>query len=160
MRIRVYQAYASNNSGSYTIVGLFADAETAMNLAKQIEDVSIAHHAWHEAHGWEHEGDSPLDAFTRLHELRSDRPGREDNWPSYGARPTAVAVAEQLFVHAPYTVTLSPVFGEFMYAKGGRVAIELDHAHSDIAATFPSGSTATTRTSRRCSRRSMPSKHA
>ena len=39
------------------------------------------------------------------------------------AQPSAVAVGRQVMVHAPYTVTLPPVFGELFYAMGGRVGI-------------------------------------
>jgi len=39
-------------------------------------------------------------------------------------------------VHAPYTVTLPTVFGELFYARGGRVDVEIDHAHEPLAVEF------------------------
>lgn len=137
MRIRIYRAFASNNSGSYTIVGRFESAKLADQFADNIEEVCIAHHDWlGEEHG-EQPGESPLDAFRRKHGLRPDESGHSDNdWPEYGPRPTAIAIDRELVVHAPYTISVPPVFGEFIYAKGGRVSTELDHAHADIAVTL------------------------
>lgn len=133
MRIRIYSAFASNNSGSYTIVGSFRDAAAAEEVARMIQEVCAAHHEWHETHAWAQDGDSPLDAFARREGLRAERPGRGEEWPNHGDAPSAVAIAHQVLVHAPYTVTLSPVFGELFYARGGRVDVEIDHAHDDLA---------------------------
>jgi hypothetical protein len=136
MRIFVFQAFASNNSGSYTIVGTFRDAATAESVARILSEVSAAHDKWHENHQWDEDGVSPLDEFVKQHGLRSEKPGRNDEWPNYGDSPTVMASGNQVLVHAPYTVTMPPVFGEFFYAKGGRVQVELDHAHDDIAVEF------------------------
>jgi hypothetical protein len=43
-----------------------------------------------------------------------------------------VAVGRQVIVHAPYTVSLPPTFGELFYARGGRVDGELNHAHEPL----------------------------
>jgi hypothetical protein len=133
MRIRLFHAFASNNSGSYAIVGSFQDASTAEEVARLIQEVSDEHHAWHEAHPWDNEGESPLDVFVRREGLRAVKPGREDAWPGYGEKPTAIAAGRQVLVYVPCTVTMPAVFGELFYAKGGRVDAEIDHAHEDIA---------------------------
>ncbi|AUX44677.1 uncharacterized protein SOCE26_061440 [Sorangium cellulosum] len=141
MRIRLFNAFASNNSGSYTIVGSFRDAATAEQIARLVQEVCDAHSAWREARAGAQEsgpgeGESPLEAFARREGLRADSPGRDDDWPDYGDSPAAVAVGHQVIVHAPYTVTMPPVFGALFYAKDGRVETELDHAHEELAVEF------------------------
>lgn len=133
MRIRLFTAFASNNSGSYTIVGSFRDAATAAEVARLVQEACDAHHAWHGEHNYEADGESPLEAFAQREGLHADKPGREDDWPAYGPAPTAVASDRQVIVHVPYTVTMPPVFGALFYAKGGRVETEIDHAHEDLA---------------------------
>src|SRR5687768_9930431 len=112
MRIRLFHAFASNNSGSYTIVGFFQDASTTEEVARLIQEVSDEHHAWHEEHTWDEDGESPLDIFVRREGLRADKPGRGDAWPQHGDKPTAIAAGRHVLVHAPYTVTMPAVFGE------------------------------------------------
>jgi hypothetical protein len=136
MRIYLFQAFASNNSGSYTIVGTFQDAATAEEVARLVAEVSAAHDAWHDAHGWDVDGSSPLDELVKREGLRADKPGRGDEWPEYGEAPKVVVTGQQVLVHAAYTATLTSVFGELFYAKGGRVQVEIDHAHGDIAVEF------------------------
>lgn len=133
MRIRLFNAFASNNSGSYTIVGSFRDAATAEEVARLVQEVCDAHSAWHEEHAYEEDSESPLDVFARREGLRADKPGRSDAWPEHGPKPTAIAAGHQVIVHAPYTVTMPPLFGELFYAKGGRVETELDHTHDELA---------------------------
>jgi ribosomal protein L7/L12 len=142
MRIRLYTAVASTNSGSYTIVGRFRDAATAEEVARVIQEACDAHHAWHEENSWTDDGVSPLDEFVRREGLSAEKPGRNDEWPQYGDKPTALASGRQVIVHAPYTVTMPAVFGELFYKRGGRVEAELDHTHDDLAvelAYWPDG---------------------
>lgn len=135
MEILLYWAYASNNSGSYTIVGSFQDEATAESVAQLLAEVTEAHTQWHKEE--ENQSDtSPLDAFVQLHQLRESQPGRDDDWPNYGDPPTVLASAHQVIVYAPYTVTLPRLYGEFFYARGGRVQVELNHTHDGIAAEF------------------------
>ena len=117
MRIRLFSAFASNNSGSYTIVGRFADEAAAREVARVLEAASDAHHAWHRENDWTLEGPAPLDDLVRDHGLRAARHGRGDEWPCHGAKPSAVAVGSQVLVHAPYTLTLPPVFGEDLFLE-------------------------------------------
>jgi hypothetical protein len=136
MRIRLYSAFASNNSGSYTIVGSFREQATAEEVARLIQEVCDAHDAWHHAHGEASGGDSPLDELARRERLHTERPGRGQDWPHHGDKPSAVAAGHQVLVHAPYTATLTPAIGELFYARGGRVELEIDHAHDDLAVEF------------------------
>ena len=46
------------------------------------------------------------------------------------------AVGKQVLLHAGYTVTMSRLFGEYFYRRGGRVDVELDHSHEPIVVTF------------------------
>jgi hypothetical protein len=132
MRIRLFVAFASNNSGAYTLVGKFTDDATAEEVARLIEEISVEHLAWIETNPWTEDGESPLDRFVARERLRPEKHGRGDDWPQHGDRPEAIASGSQILIHAPYTATLSPVFGELIYARGGRVELELDHSHHDL----------------------------
>jgi len=136
MRIFLFQAFASNNSGSYTIVGTFEDAATAESVAGILSKVTADHDAWHKKHEWEEDGVSPLDTFVKEFGLRDPKPGRGDEWPSYHDSPTVLVSGDQVLVHTPYTVTMPRMYGEFFYAKGGRVQVELNHAHDDLVVEF------------------------
>ncbi len=133
MRIRVWNAFASNNSGSYTIVGSFADAARATEVARELDEVIAAHSEWHKDHHWEPSDESPMVAFARARGL--DAPatlGSGDAWPNYGDPPSVIAIDHQVVVHAPYTVTLPRTFGELFYARGGEVETCLNHAHHPL----------------------------
>jgi hypothetical protein len=131
MRIRLYQAFASNNSGSYTIVGTFESSQDADDIASLLRAVCAEHGPWYEQHAYDEDGESPLERFAREHGLSDERPGRADDWPEHGPTPSITSVGHQVLVHVPYTVTMPRVFGELFYKRGGRVDIELDHAHED-----------------------------
>ena len=142
MRIRLFSAFASNNSGSYTLVGTFRDAAVADEVAALLREAIAAHDAWHEAHEWDEAGAAPIDDFVAAHGLTPGKHGRGDDWPCHGAAPEVVTAGHQLLVHAPYTVTCPTVFGELVYKKGGRVTVELDHAHERVCVEityFPPG---------------------
>jgi hypothetical protein len=136
MKIRLFHAFASNNSGSYTIVGSFGDAATAERVASVLKEACDAHHVWYEAHNYQEDGESPLDALAKREGLPGDKPGRTDDWPAHGPSPSIVATDRQVLVHVPCTVTMPPIFGALFYAKGGRVETEVNHAHEDLAVSF------------------------
>jgi len=136
MRVRIWNAYASNNSGSYTIVGRLPSEEVAREVAEELKAMIEAHTAWHETVRGQADGsDSPLAQFCRTHGL-SWRAGQGggDEWPEHSRdnRPRVVAIGSQVVLHHDYTVSLPPTFGEFFYKKGGRVAHEENHAHHPI----------------------------
>jgi hypothetical protein len=137
MRVRVWNAYASNNSGSYTIVGSLPSEEVAQEVAAELTAMIEAHTAWHESDPGEKvaSSDSPLATFCRVHELTwSGGDGMGDDWPEHSDdnRPRVVAIGNQVVVHHGYTVSLPPVFGAYFYKRGGRVQNEENHAHHPI----------------------------
>jgi hypothetical protein len=138
MKVRVWNAYASNNSGSYTIVGDLPSADVARETAEELAAMIAAHTAWLDAHEQQAESlVSPLEEFCRKHGLTwSQGRGTGDDWPQYGDdnRPRVAAVGRQVIVHHDYTVSLPPTFGELFYKKGGRVEHEENHAHHPIVA--------------------------
>jgi ribosomal protein L7/L12 len=138
VRIRIYRAFASNNSGSYTLVGSFSTPAAAAEAAAQLQAVCDAHHAWSEAQTGTEETGSPLDAFIQSQGLvaAAEPPGRDDDWPQHGPKPSVLASGNQVLFHVPYTVTMPPLFGELIYKRGGRVQAELNHTHHDLAVEF------------------------
>ncbi|AKI99071.1 hypothetical protein ATI61_106447 [Archangium gephyra] len=142
MKLHVWNAFASNNSGSYTIVGRFEEEEQAARVAAELKEVLEAHGVWWDAANSERkepERPSPLDVFIQKHGLTAgeDIGGWED-WPNYSGKqaPEAWAIGHQVFVHHDYTLTLPRTLGEFIYARGGRVETELDHAHHPLVSIF------------------------
>ncbi len=139
MKIHVWNAFASNNSGSYTIVGSFPNCQQAEDAAKELAELMRRHTEWLESQdnqGTMHAKElSPLSEFIRLHGLRTS-PDDYGGWPEYGDdnSPMAFAIDSKVIIHHDYTVTLPREFGEYFYAKGGRVEQELNHAHNPIVA--------------------------
>lgn len=139
MKVRIWNAYASNNSGSYTIVGVLPSEDVASKTAEQLAVLIAAHTAWLDGRqpNEEDSNSSPLAEFCRTHGLTwSAGLGTWDDWPQYSNdnRPRVAAVGTQVIVHHEYTVSLPPTFGEFFYKKGGRVEHEENHAHQPIVA--------------------------
>ncbi|HEX7840014.1 MAG TPA: hypothetical protein VF469_21205 [Kofleriaceae bacterium] len=133
MKIRIWNAFASNNSGSYVIVGSFPSEALAADVAAELLALACAHTAWLA----EPEGDtSPLAALAAKYGIAPE--DQDDSWPAYGNQehPEVWAIGHQVFVHSDYTVTMPRLLGHVMYARGGRVQTELDHAHHAIVATF------------------------
>ncbi len=139
MRIRVWTAFASNNSGSYVIVGSFPSAELAAEVAGELRDVVGAHHAWKTAEGQPRDpGPSPLAVYATALGVTHTDEADSDDWLQYSQQgaPGVWAIGHQVFVYCDYTVTMPRAFGHVFYARGGRVDTELDHAHHPIVATF------------------------
>ncbi|OJH38515.1 hypothetical protein [Cystobacter ferrugineus] len=143
MRIHVWNAFASNNSGSYTIVGRFAKEEVAARVAAELKEVLEAHGVWWETAYSEmkkdHERPSPLDLFIQKHGLTGGADiGSYEDWPTSSGKsaPDAWAIGHQVFVHHPFTITLPRTLGEFIYAQGGRVETELEHSHHPVVSVF------------------------
>lgn len=136
MRIHAWNAFASNNSGSYVIVGRFPTDALATEVAAELRDVVVAHSAWLATHDRPEAPPSPLTTYAASLALAYEPDWEE--WPQYSgqASPEVFAVGPQVFVYSDYTVSMPAVLGRAMYARGGRVDTELDHAHHPIVATF------------------------
>jgi hypothetical protein len=81
VRIRVWNAYASNNSGSYTIVGRFESDESAAQVAAELLGLAKAQSAWVAANGPQ---PSPLAAFATSNGLSTyEGMAGGDDWPTY-----------------------------------------------------------------------------
>ena len=132
MNIRIYRAFASNNSGSYTLVGSFGDPAVTATVAAELAALCAAHSDWYDKHPDASLGDSPLRAFAKQHDLQgvSDEPW--DHWPEHGSPPSVIDAGYQVVVYVPYTVTMPRALGEFIYKRGGRVSLELDHSHHEL----------------------------
>lgn len=131
MRIRIWNAYASNNSGAYTIVGEFGSTELAEELAARLRPVLEEHTRWMDDEQ-RPSGESPLMRFARAEGLQ---PGCvTEEWPQYADSnvPRVVAVDHQLIVHHEYMASMPSFFGHWFYARGGRVQSELVHTHEPL----------------------------
>jgi hypothetical protein len=136
MRIRIWNAYASNNSGSYTIVGRFNSDDAAAKVAAELLALVKAQCSWAAANDGK---PSPLVTFAEKNGLSSYAGmGARDDWPEYSQQdhPEVWTVGSQLFLYSDYQVTMPRTFGELIYARGGRVEYEVDHAHHPMAALF------------------------
>lgn len=131
MKIELWRAFASNNSGSYTIVGSFPTEADAAAAAAELAAVIAEHEAW--VKDEDAPPPSPLRQWAESLGLRA-LPGdvRDDAWPHYGSTPTVGAVGSQLLLFVDYTVTMPRVFGEFFFLRGGRVDTELVHSHAPL----------------------------
>lgn len=136
MRLRAWNAFASNNSGSYTIVGRFPDEVTASAVARELEALVAEHDRWFEAQGYdrgEADPDSPLARFAAAQGLSTTQGvGEGSDWPEHGPAPQVLADGTQVVLYVDYTVTMPPLFGELMYRRGGRVDVELEHTHEPL----------------------------
>src|SRR5262249_49958893 len=133
MRIRIWNAFASNNSGSYTIVGQFPTPELARDVAVELAPVIAEHNAWFDADA--RELTSPLESFALQQDLTLEC---IDEWPQNGGNdsPEIIAIDHQVIIHHDFTATMPAAFGHYFYKRGGRVSIELNHSHTNIVCVF------------------------
>jgi hypothetical protein len=133
MRIRIWNAFASNNSGSYTIVGQFPSPELAREITIELAPLIAEHTAWVDADA--RELTSPLESFAIQHELTLES---IEEWPQYGGKnsPEIIAIDHQVIIHHDYTATMPAAFGHYFYKRGGRVSVELNHSHTYIVCVF------------------------
>jgi hypothetical protein len=129
LRIRLWNAFASNNSGSYTIVGSFSSPDAAAHAARDLAELCRAESGWRLAKGPEPQ---PLAEFARAHALAHNPDETVDDWPEDDDDASVVHTDRQVVVHVAYTVTMPRLIGQFLYARGGRVDTEIDHAHHPI----------------------------
>ncbi|MFY0562607.1 hypothetical protein ACN28E_02090 [Archangium lansingense] len=138
MRIHVWNAFASNNSGSYTIVGRFPSEELAAQVAAELSEVLVEQVRWRRTPGarWNGEGPepetpSPLRAFTQTHSLTQTGA----DWADQGEL-RAWSTGHQVFLHDPWTLGLQDSYEEFLKVRGGKVEKVIRHAHGDLVSRF------------------------
>jgi hypothetical protein len=132
MKIQVWNAFASNNSGSYTIVGSFRDASLAARAADLLKPILVAHTQWYDDDCSRPITESPLARFAVAQGLPVDCV--DNDWPQYGESnvPQIAALEWQLLIHHSYTASMPRFFGHWIYALGGRVVSEIEHAHAPL----------------------------
>ena len=139
MKVKVWNAFASNNSGSYTIVGSFPSCEIAEEVARELTEVLQSHSDWLSAKAnWsrlpEAFEESPFSKFIKRHGLHP-KENEGGIWTDCDDDiPQAFAIESKVIVHHDYTITMPREFGEFFYCKGGRVQQEINHAHNPVVA--------------------------
>ncbi|AKI99072.1 hypothetical protein ATI61_106448 [Archangium gephyra] len=134
MKIHVWNAFASNNSGSYTIVGRFPSEELATRVAAELSAVLEAHERWRgspESRQEDPEKPSPLRAFTQAHSLTQSEADQADQ-----GELRAWSTGHQVFLHDPWTLTLQDSYEEFLRVRGGKVETRIRHAHGDLVSVF------------------------
>jgi MoaA/NifB/PqqE/SkfB family radical SAM enzyme/ribosomal protein L7/L12 len=123
-RIRLFQSFASNNSGVYSLLGSFRKLETLTEVAELFRELARAQAAWQDAAESLPQGTPPvLAADTEL-------------WDYDFSQVSVETLGHQIFVHTPYTVTMPDALQALIVRKGGQIAIEIDHAHHPIVALF------------------------
>lgn len=135
MKIHIWNAYASNNSGSYTIVGTFPSEAEAAQVAAELLPILHEHSRWMES---DEPPPSPLSQLVRKVGIDWETSSQHDDWPRYGGKdaPEVVALGTQVIIHHDYTVTLPEVFGHYFYRRGGSVDHRLEHTHGPLCAVF------------------------
>ena len=138
MRIRIWNAFASNNSGSYVIVGSFPSEDRAAEVAAELREVARAHSAWLAVYDPPPSPPSPLAQYAARHGVPYDDAELGEDWPQHSSNehPDVWAIGHQVFVYSDYTVTMPRAIGHAMYARGGRVDTEVNHAHHPLVAVF------------------------
>lgn len=134
LELRVYEAFSGNNSGTYALLGHFEAEGASEALRDELATVLAEQARWLETHGSDGtSAPTPLATFLRERGIPTDeRTGTDDDWPGYGPEPVVYATKRSLLVHVPYTVTFPREMGALVAHTGGRVAVELDHAHEPI----------------------------
>lgn len=141
MKIKIWQAYASNNSGSYTIVGRFPDAEVAQQVACDLNQLLGKYNEW-VFFDKQYTEESPLAEFARQHGLTFEPGNSEDDWPMalsddvLPEPPRAIALRDKVLIHHHYTILLPAILGQYFYARGGRVSREITMALEPLLAKF------------------------
>jgi ribosomal protein L7/L12 len=138
MRIRIWNAFASNNSGSYVIVGSFPSEARAAGVAAELLEVARAHSAWLASYDPPPSPPSPLARYAARYGIMYDDASLGEDWPQSSSRvhPDVWAIGHQVFVYSDYTITMPRLIGHVMYKRGGRVDTELNHTHHPLVAMF------------------------
>lgn len=123
--VRSYEAFASNNSGSYTLVGSFETSERAEEVASILNQLATDMEQ-------EDRDSNPVQDLLRTAGIHaSDEVAGYEDWPdlSFSSSPEAVALDRQVWWYCDYTISMPSELGHWFYAMGGKVETELDHTH-------------------------------
>ncbi|WPB77022.1 hypothetical protein KYC5002_49590 [Archangium violaceum] len=134
MRIHVWNAFASNNSGSYTIVGRFPTEELAARVAAELSQVLEEHERWRRSPGSrleDPENPSPLRVLTQTYSLTQSEADLADQ-----GELRVWSTGHQVFLHDPWTLTLQDSYEEYLRVRGGKVETRIRHAHGCIVSLF------------------------
>ncbi|PTL75808.1 hypothetical protein [Vitiosangium sp. GDMCC 1.1324] len=136
MRIHLWNAFASNNSGSFTIVGRFPSEELARQVAAELSEVLSAHAKWRMATAGtrnreESETVSPIRTFVREHSLTECENDLADQGQLH-----AWSTGHQVFLYDPNALWLLDSFTEFLRIRGGKLETRINHAHGNIVSIF------------------------
>jgi MoaA/NifB/PqqE/SkfB family radical SAM enzyme/ribosomal protein L7/L12 len=148
----VYAAWASNNSGSYTLVGSFGDRDVARAAGERLATLFRDMHAFYTEREAEvrrliaagekrivlPEVETPahrLVAAEGLTPLPADFEDA-DSWPSDGgsAEGNVLVTGQQVIVHVGWTVTMPRALAELFFKAGARIDLELVHSHHPLVA--------------------------
>lgn len=129
MTIRIYDAFSGNNSGTYALLGTFETPADARRLRDELALVFEQQKAWRARVHAARSESSPLHALMREAGIPTAANLGEHEWPDMGEAPSVVSAADQVLVFVPYVQSFPRAFGELVYKRGGRVSIELQHAH-------------------------------
>lgn len=146
----VHAAWASNNSGSYTLVGNFGDNALARATGERLLTLFREMRALYDEREQEvrrllAEGAKRImlpDVETPMHRLveaegltaLGDDFIDGDSWPSNGgsAEENVLILGQQVIVHVGWTVTMPRAIAELFFKAGARIDTEIDHAHHSL----------------------------
>jgi hypothetical protein len=123
-----YRTFASNNSGSYTLLGRFELVELAASAAERLTRLFKEQGEWDELdEGVERPHPlSPFERFVQEEGLRCEQRLEGEDWPEYSPNiPVAESFGHSILVHSDYTLGMPRALGEYIYVRGGSVATVL-----------------------------------
>lgn len=113
--VRVFRAFASNNSGSYTLLGSFQSVDDARVVAEELAAMATRMDTFLDRL----EGPNPLALLLREAGIEVDEAiAIGDSWPEYGDSPEAVRIGSQVWWFAAYTVTMPKEIGALERSEG------------------------------------------
>lgn len=125
MRVRLFRAWASNNSGAYVLLGRFRDASVAEKAAADLNDALAAHDEW-SARVPQSKDASPFMAFAEAHGLPM-----QDRWVPWGDGMRCQVLDRQVLLEG-YAADMPSAFVAYVAKHEGHVETELIHAHGAV----------------------------
>lgn len=125
MRVRLFRAWASNNSGAYVLLGRFHHAAVAASVASTLNEALAAHDAWVLSRP-PSKGDSPFMAFAQAHGLPM-----QDGWVPWTHGMRCEVLDTQVLLDG-YAAEMPSAFVAFVAKHRGHVESEIIHAHGAV----------------------------